>query len=1012
MCLPLTSPPLTTPHLTLPMARSNPSAFSRPSTDWRQRATWGMAIGLLTALVTLSLIINLPFGSGLEYNTLDLWCRLREPITSNEVGIIDVDAATVRRWGGRSFDAHDVGRLLRLLPRYHVRAAALPFYTLTDPVLVAPSAASTKTFVADLRASGIAHLPLEVLPASNAAARDATSLHPFALGASHGLVAINEAQPGAQSSRFALQAPVPALLASAAGAGHLAFGLDSAGRARTLPLALSYAGRLYPALALSTVLQAEDVSRTVVTPLNTAGKEVDAQDSRLYSLGNRTIPVEQGAILLNYPYAVSNNGENTPSPFSHVSLSAALAHPQLLQALHDKVVVIGPTAAGRATLYTTPTGQRIPFVELHAVAIDNLLTGRALTPAPKMWLWLLTILLCMVVGGLVATRHPWWSGVVALLALAAVTTLSLGLFSQNIWLDIAAPYIGIGFTYLTGVIGRARRETREATRITSTIEALTQVSEVITAQTHSQQLLDRVLHWAETVMQATGASALLLDERDNMLHFAAATGPKASELLPFKLRLGEGIAGWVAQHGEPAIVNDPLHDQRFAHTIDQSTGFSTQSVLCVPVRVRDKMLGVIEVINRRDGSPFNEADAELLMAVANQAAVVLENAQLYARLNQRVAKSESELEITNRHLEAERNLLQTVLQSMTNGIVVVDSVGTMQLINPAAAALLPELEKDAKGRSLVAALPDFGASMQPNAPDPVTLEMERGDEDAPRLIQAHAAPLQSAAGDISGTVIVFDDVTEERKIEQMKSDFVSFVAHEMRSPLTSISGFSAMLQRSESAALEANGPSPAATSRTRFLTIIHDESERLTRLINNLLDVARIEAGHDIELNRDEFDLAAIAAQAVESQRGYSRRHQIQYAIASDLPDICADRDKVTQILINLLSNALKYSPGGVVTIAARRDGAWVEVSVRDEGPGIPPDHLERLFQRFSRVGPRSSPLRSSGAGEKAKPTGTGLGLFLTKHLVESHGGRIWVESEIGRGASFIFTLPLVEKGV
>lgn len=992
------------------------SAFRRASTDWRQRATWGMVIGLVTALVTLALIVNLPLGAGLEYNTLDLWCRLRGPLPSNDVAIIEVDEATVRRWGGRSFDAPDVGRLLRLLPHYHIRAAALPFYTLTDPVLVAPAAATTKAFAADLQASGVAHLPLGVAALPSTAApllppAAAAILPKFAIGAPRGsLTEAGEPRAAAKRGGFRLQVPAPGLLAVAAGAGHLAFGLDSDGRARTLPLALPYAGRLYPALALSTVLQAESINRAVVEPLNNSGQQVAAPASRIYSLGNREIPVQQGAILLNYPYAVISNEAVATSPFSRVSLAAALKHPQILRVLRGKVVVIGPTAPGWTTLFTTPTGQRIPFVELHAIAIDNLLTGRALTPAPDVWLWLLTILLCMVVGGLVATRHPWWSGVVALLALAAVTTLSIGLFSQNIWLDIAAPYLGIGFTYLVGVIGRARRETREATRITSTIEALTQVSEVITAQTHSQQLLDRVLHWAENVMQATGASALLLDERDNMLHFAAATGPKASALLPFKLRLGEGIAGWVAQHGKPAIVNDALHDQRFAQSIDQRIGFSTHSVLCVPVRVRDKMLGVIEVINRRDGSPFSESDAELLMAVANQAAVVLENAQLYARLNQRVAQSESELEITNRHLEAERNLLHTVLQSMTNGIIVVDSEGVIQLINPAAAALLPELERDAKGRSLLSALPDFGASIQPTTPDMVTVELERGDIDALRLIEAHAAPLQSAAGDISGTVIVFDDVTEERKVEQMKSDFVSFVAHEMRSPLTSISGFSAMLQRSESAALEANGPSAAATSRARFLNIIHDESERLTRLINNLLDVARIEAGHDIELNRDEFGLVRIATQAAESQRGYSRRHQIKYAIDPDLPDICADRDKVTQILINLLSNALKYSPGGAVTIAAQRDGEWAWISVRDEGPGIAPEYLERLFQRFSRVGPRSAPLRSSGAGEKAKPTGTGLGLFLTKHLVETHGGRIWVESEIGRGATFNFTLPLAQE--
>jgi len=982
-----------------------------------------MTVGLITAIATLLLVSHLPFGSALEYDTLDFWFRLRGALPSRDVAILAVDEATVHRWGGRAFDAGDMGKLLLSLRQVRVRAAALAFYSLTNRDLISSSPASIKLLTRDMQKAGIAHLPLGVLTLSpDASAQPSSSSTPttnklskpfltrFAVGPA---VQKNGAALGAshENQSFVLQLPPPEILQAARGAGHLAFGLDSSGRARTMPLALPYQGHLYPALGLSAILQAIGLERAAVLPLDGDNHPTNVQNSRAFALGNREFRVQQGAILLNYPYApLTDTSARTPSPFIKISIVQALTHPEVLKNLQGKIVVIGPTAPGWTTLFSTPTGQRVPAVELHAIGIDNLLTGRALEHAPNPWLWLLTILLCVVVGGLVAVRHPWWSGLVTLLALAAVTTLSLGLFVQNIWMDVSAPWLGIGLTFLTGVIGRARRETREATRIASTIEALTQVSEIITAQTHPQQLLDRVLQWAENVMQATGASALLLDETGKTLHFAATTGPKAEELLPFTLEIGQGIAGWVALHGKPAIVNDAGHDRRFAQNIDQRIGFSTESVLCVPVRVRDKMLGVIEVINRVDGSPFNEADAELLMAVANQAAVVLENAGLYEMLNKRVVQSEGELEVTNRRLESERNLLHTVLQSMTNGITVVDDEGVIQLVNPAAAALFPELEQDAKGRLLAEVLPEFGSPARPVAPDVVTAQLERGDVDAPRLIEAHAAPLQTASGVSAGSIIVFDDVTEERKVEQMKSDFVSFVAHEMRSPLTSISGFSAMLQRSESTASGGKNTSPAAASRARYLTIIHDESERLTRLINNLLDVARIEAGHDIELHREAFDLAPVAAQAAESQRGYSRRHQIVCAVDSTLPEVFADRDKVTQVLINLVSNALKYSPGGVVTITAQQDADSLCIRVQDEGPGIAPEYRERLFQRFGRIGPRASPPRSSGAGERAKPTGTGLGLFLTKHLVEKHGGHIWVESEPGQGATFSFTLPLAHN--
>ncbi|MDF2441526.1 MAG: hypothetical protein JWN98_2510, partial [Abditibacteriota bacterium] len=256
---------------------------------------------------------------------------------------------------------------------------------------------------------------------------------------------------------------------------------------------------------------------------------------------------------------------------------------------------------------------------------------------------------------------------------------------------------------------------------------------------------------------------------------------------------------------------------------------------------------------------------------------------------------------------------------------------------------------------------------------------------------------------------------------QAKSDFVSFVAHEMRSPLTSISGFSAMLQSQErqaasqnSAQSTLNGASTASSQRAKFLGIIHDESERLTRLINSLLDVARIEAGQPIELHHEAFAFSEACSTAIDSQRGYSSRHRIDCELPVDMPPIWADRDKVTQILINLISNAMKYSPGGQVSIRAQlvdsNSSKFVRVSVSDQGPGIAPEDQVRLFQRFGRAATPVAVGIGIGPGGKSKPTGTGLGLFLTRHFVETHGGQIGVRSELGHGATFWFTLPLTER--
>jgi len=847
--------------------------------------------------------------------------------------------------------------------------------------------------------------------------------------------------------------------------------------------------------------------------------------------------------------------------FATVSLTRALRQPELLQSWRGRCVVIGATDGRVAQQWLLSSGARVPEAVIQAIAIDNLLSGNALEPVASAHLWLITILLCMTVGGLVAARTPLWSGLVTVLALTAVALLSLGLFVQNIWLDLSLPLIAATLTFLQGVVARARLQEREATRVSSTVDALERAGAIIAARGHSQELLERVLHWTLATMEAEAAIALIrIDEPDENGADAEAE-PRfrvlesvqrklhAMDALPVAAR--DEIAARVTRQSQPLLVQDAHRDLRFRHgrsyytnlrSISSPGALRITSVLAAPLREGDpaaadpqsgvRTVGAILVINRRDGTPFQARDLELLTAVTHQASVALDNARLYDILNQRVARSESDLEKTNHRLEAEKNTLQTVLESMTNGVVVSDAQGRVQILNPAAHALLPELSGDVSGLLLAQCLPELRSALNtptahlassngsphsnsfadepqsalktgldsqsstrfvkeqtdalsappdddgrpsdshpsdshlahasfdgPTAPSATapsafgssavanpgldtafsfagsfaglplksplsTLYLRRGDEEAPRVIEVRAAPLLGVDQHSAGMVWVFSDVTEEKSIEQAKSDFVSFVAHEMRSPLTSISGFSSMLQRLETklatkADDESSTRKAAATSsmvardkdlatRQRFLSVIHNESERLTRLINNLLDVARIEAGRGLGLNCETLDFRAIADEAIESQRVYSSRHVLVNAVPADLPPLLADRDKVLQVLINLLSNAMKYSPGGNVSVAAHIEGRELVASVSDEGPGIAPEHLGRLFQRFGRISAREVSTKNPGAGERAKPTGTGLGLFLTRHLVESHNGRIWVESEAGQGARFLFALPLL----
>jgi signal transduction histidine kinase/CHASE2 domain-containing sensor protein len=943
-----------------------------------------MMLGLIAALgllLTLRPGIMGSVSSAFEYDTLDFWFALRDARPSQNVGIVAIDEATLRRWDGESFRASDVARVIRLLKGAGAKGVALNLPQLCDPLL---TFRGEDDFIAAMQENGRVVLPIEMrqydadYPAQNVPLRSpkaAGDVQKFALSRGDTNVLMPRGTEVLDET-WRIAAPSSRLLAAAAGVGHVNFSLDRFGRARRLPVYLGFGTRYYPAFA-------------------EAGVEA----------AGGLLPSVTGTFMLNYPYGTSEEGE-APAPFPVLSLATALSQPGTLEAMAGRVVIIGAIAPGIASRYPTPGGKRISGTELQAVALDNLMSGSPLRRAPEVWHWIFSILPGVIVGGFAASRRPTWSGPVALLCVLTVAMSSLGLFWQDIWLDTSVPWLTIAITFLVGVIGRSRRQERENTHIASTVEALTRVSDIIAAQTRQWDLLDRVCHFATTVLNATGASALVLDDAGEMLTFAAALGPNSDKLLGQQVRVGEGIAGHVAQSGEVSIVSDARGDERFLPRFDSHIGFSTRNILCVPLRVRERILGVIEVVNRENGAPFTPADAEMLQAVANQAAVALDNSRLYERLAQRVEQSQSALAVANRQLLADKNLMQTVLHSMTDGIVVTDALGSIRLLNPAATQLVPELGRDVIGQPLARVLEDFPlAALPPVAilsSHEETVLLYRGDPDAPRFIEARAAPLKSPDDELAGLVAVFADVTERSHIEQAKSDFVSFVAHEMRSPLTSISGFSAMLQKSENAAAVGGVPIPVA-SRTRFLGLIREESERLTRLINNLLDVARLEAGRSIELNRDTVDFTRLAESALESQRAYSSRHTLIKKF-DEVPSLYADADKVTQILINLLSNALKYSPGGTVSLEAQRDGDWLQVTVRDQGPGIAPEQRKVLFSRFGRT-----PTEAQGSGSRAKPTGTGLGLFLTKHLVEAHGGKIWVESEAGQGAAFRFTLPVAD---
>jgi two-component system, sensor histidine kinase and response regulator len=260
------------------------------------------------------------------------------------------------------------------------------------------------------------------------------------------------------------------------------------------------------------------------------------------------------------------------------------------------------------------------------------------------------------------------------------------------------------------------------------------------------------------------------------------------------------------------------------------------------------------------------------------------------------------------------------------------------------------------------------------------------------------SPILDSDGKIVSFLRVAKDITEKKRYERrlkeldkMKSDFVSNVSHELRTPLTSIKGsIDNMLD---------GITGPLNEKQIRYITRIKSNSDRLARLINELLDLSKIEAGK-ISLNPIDLSLYVVAQEVAENMRQVAAEKLIKLEVVSHNGDAkaWADRDKVVQVLMNLIGNAVKFTPPqGKITVAIQRnDDEWVQVSVADTGPGISKEEAEKIFHKFYQA-PQWSEQASRG---------TGLGLAICKALVEMHGGRIWVESELGKGSTFIFTLP------
>ncbi len=362
---------------------------------------------------------------------------------------------------------------------------------------------------------------------------------------------------------------------------------------------------------------------------------------------------------------------------------------------------------------------------------------------------------------------------------------------------------------------------------------------------------------------------------------------------------------------------------------------------------------------------------------------------LAASLNETAAR----LDRTIRTLTEERNLSSAILGSMVEGVAVVNASERLVFANPGFAEILGLDVPPQSGRALVEVVRQtelIEAVRRVLKGEPrVEAEIVTGTL-RQRFFAATVASVHAA--DASGAIIVLHDITELRKLERVRRDFVANVSHELRTPLTAIQGFSETLLA---------GALDDPQNRVRFLEIILEHSKRLARLTDDLLMLSKMDADRlNLEISR--LSVSQFVESCVETTQRPAAEKDLRVSVnlAQCLPDIAADRRRLAEILQNLLDNAIQYTPpGGQIMVSASADSDEVTFTVSDTGIGIPQADQPRIFERFYRV----DVARSREVG------GTGLGLAIAKHLVEVHGGRIWVDSEVGQGSQFHFTVPIFD---
>ncbi|RMG99093.1 MAG: GAF domain-containing protein [Chloroflexi bacterium] len=507
---------------------------------------------------------------------------------------------------------------------------------------------------------------------------------------------------------------------------------------------------------------------------------------------------------------------------------------------------------------------------------------------------------------------------------------------------------------------------------------LNEASRVINSSLDINEIMQSLLTQMNELLHAEAISIALVDKQTNELVYQVAEGIGSDKIVGLRLPANRGISGWVMEHGKPVLVADTSKDSRFDGLGDKRTGYHTQSMICAPIQHKEQVLGTIQAINPIGGGDFTDEDLNLLVNLANIASSAIANAQQYARTQ-----------------AAEARYLN-LFQDSVDPIILTDLEGKIVEANRRAFEFLGYPRQELIGKPIYSLHKDTAAipSISEIQKESVTIFRSQIQTKQKVVIHVEVHAKCTLFQDSELLQWIHHDISKQVELEEMRRDLTAMLFHDLQSPLGNVIS-SLELLRYELVGYE----NEVVDS---ILEIALRSSQRLETLIHSLLDINTLEAGHPVT-KQEKAELHKLVNEIYEMERPNLEKRGIELVchFEENLPYLHVETDMIRRVLLNLLDNALKYSQQSQkITIEAVHlpDQKMMQISVSDQGKGIPPEYREKIFEKFQRI---------KLANEYSK--GLGLGLAFCRLAVEAHGGRIWVDDAPGGGARFNFTLPIYE---